>query len=193
MTLAPDHVILIEGIHGLNPALVPAPAARIRLPRLRLPPHAAESRSAQPRGDDRLPPDPPTRPRRGHPRLQRPTRCGGGPPSSTARSSTSSRIRSTATRSSIRRSSTSSLSFAHLQSRCCCRSVRRCRSIWKPTACSRSCNGSVPPQPTLCPTIPSCVSSSADPSSSTFECGGRGDRIVFGFVFAFGIPGPCRR
>ena len=121
VTLSRDHVIIVEGIHGLNPALVPdlphEAVYRMYVSALTqlnliattasaLPIHAwCGASCGTPRRAATVPRTP----------------SAAGPRCSAARSSTSSRIRKTATRSSTRRSSTSWRSCGRRRSRCCCR------------------------------------------------------------------------
>ena len=69
--LEAGQILLLEGIHGLNPALTPRLPAWPGLPHLRLGPDPAQPRPPQPRLDHRHPPDPAHRARCRAARLQR--------------------------------------------------------------------------------------------------------------------------
>ena len=71
VTLSPDHIMVVEGIHGLNPALVPSVPPESHLPHLRLRPHPAQPGPLQQGQHHRLPPGPAHRPRHRDARLQR--------------------------------------------------------------------------------------------------------------------------
>ncbi len=78
--LQPDHIIIVEGIHGLNPDLVPDIPPECHLSHLCLGADAAQHRQAQPGADDRHAPDPSHRARRRLPGL-----LGPGRPSTAGR------------------------------------------------------------------------------------------------------------
>ncbi len=60
--LGPEHIIILEGIHGLDPRLVPADSGRTCLPDLCFRPDATQPGPPQSRLHHRHPPDPAHRP-----------------------------------------------------------------------------------------------------------------------------------
>ena len=70
--LSRDHILLIEGIHGLNPALVPQVPSDSHLPHLHLGADPVEAGPAEPDPHHRHPADPPPGARCAGPRLRCP-------------------------------------------------------------------------------------------------------------------------